>query len=79
MEKHDILASYLQDGFVIVKDVFCKKDVEDCKKDLIEICLAASFCDEEKISVEEALKKVFGGKATVSMFEMTKLVSKHLS
>ena len=59
MEKHDILASYLQDGFVIVKDVFCKKDVEDCKKDLIEICLAASFCDEEKISVEEALKKVF--------------------
>ncbi len=25
------------------------------------------------------LKKVFGGKAVVNMFEMTKLVSKHLS
>ncbi|MBP6650726.1 MAG: hypothetical protein KA281_14275, partial [Bacteroidia bacterium] len=25
------------------------------------------------------LKKVFGGKKTVSMFEMTKLVNKHLS
>ncbi|MFA4827566.1 MAG: SWIB/MDM2 domain-containing protein [Candidatus Shapirobacteria bacterium] len=27
----------------------------------------------------EDLKKVFGGKAVVDMFEMTKLVSKHLS
>ncbi len=28
---------------------------------------------------DEALKKVFGGKERVNMFEMTKLVSKHLS
>ena len=28
---------------------------------------------------DAALKVVFGGKATVSMFDMTKLVSKHLS
>ena len=31
------------------------------------------------INADAALKKVFGGKATVNMFEMTKLVSKHLS
>ncbi len=30
------------------------------------------------IKADEALKPVFGGKATVNMFEMTKLVSKHL-
>jgi len=31
------------------------------------------------INADEALKRVFGGKAKVSMFEMTKLISKHLS
>jgi chromatin remodeling complex protein RSC6 len=31
------------------------------------------------INADPALKAVFGGKSTVSMFEMTKLVSKHLS
>jgi upstream activation factor subunit UAF30 len=31
------------------------------------------------INADENLKKVFGGKAQVSMFDMTKLVSKHLS
>ena len=30
------------------------------------------------IKADDALKAVFGGKATVNMFEMTKLVSKHL-
>jgi len=38
--------------------------------------------DEKKkrnIIADENLKKVFGGKAVVDMFEMTKLVSKHLS
>jgi len=30
------------------------------------------------IKADAALKPVFGGKATVNMFEMTKLVSKHL-
>ena len=30
------------------------------------------------IKADAALKIVFGGKATVNMFEMTKLVSKHL-
>ena len=30
------------------------------------------------INADEALKKVFSGKRQVSMFEMTKLVSKHL-
>ncbi|HZM69277.1 MAG TPA: SWIB/MDM2 domain-containing protein [Candidatus Cryosericum sp.] len=30
------------------------------------------------INADERLKKVFGGKKQVSMFEMTKLVSKHL-
>ena len=31
------------------------------------------------INADEKLKKVFGGKTKVSMFEMTKLISKHLS
>ena len=31
------------------------------------------------INADAALKVVFGGKAQVSMFDMTKLVSKHLS
>ena len=30
------------------------------------------------INSDASLKPVFGGKATVNMFEMTKLVSKHL-
>jgi chromatin remodeling complex protein RSC6 len=30
------------------------------------------------IKADAALKPIFGGKASVSMFEMTKLVSKHL-
>jgi upstream activation factor subunit UAF30 len=30
------------------------------------------------IKADAALKPVFGGKSTVNMFEMTKLVSKHL-
>ena len=34
---------------------------------------------KRNINADEALKKVFDGKGTVDMFEMTKLVSKHLS
>jgi chromatin remodeling complex protein RSC6 len=35
--------------------------------------------NKRMIKADEPLKAVFGGKATVNMFEMTKLVSKHLS
>ncbi len=35
--------------------------------------------NKRNINADEALKKVFGGKETVNMFEMTKLVSAHLS
>ncbi len=35
--------------------------------------------NKRNINADEKLKKVFDGKATVNMFEMTKLVSKHLS
>ncbi len=35
--------------------------------------------NKRNINADEPLKKVFGGKATVNMFEMTKLVSAHLS
>lgn len=35
--------------------------------------------NKRNIVADENLKKVFGGKEVVSMFEMTKLVSKHLS
>ena len=31
-----------------------------------------------QINADEALKAVFGGKKSVSMFEMTKLVSRHV-
>ena len=37
--------------------------------------------DEKKrtnINADDALKAVFGGKKTVTMFEMTKLVSQHI-
>ena len=40
-------------------------------------------CQDEKnkrnINPDEKLAKVFGSKASINMFEMTKLVSKHLS
>lgn len=35
--------------------------------------------NKRNINADPALKKVFGGKDMVNMFEMTKLVSKHLS
>jgi len=35
--------------------------------------------NKRNINADEALTKVFGGKKMVNMFEMTKLVSKHLS
>ena len=35
--------------------------------------------NRRNINADAALLKVFGGKKTASMFEMTKLVSKHLS
>ncbi len=35
--------------------------------------------NRRNINADENLKAVFGGKSTVSMFEMTKLVGKHLS
>lgn len=35
--------------------------------------------NKRDIIADENLKKVFDGKAVVNMFEMTKLVSKHLS
>ena len=34
--------------------------------------------NKRMINADETLKTVFGGKKTVNMFEMTKLVSKHL-
>ncbi|MBK9240912.1 MAG: hypothetical protein IPL75_11755 [Acidobacteria bacterium] len=34
--------------------------------------------NKRMIKADDKLKVVFGGKATVNMFEMTKLVSKHL-
>ena len=35
--------------------------------------------DRKQINADAALKVVFGGKAKVSMFEMSKLVSKHVA
>ena len=35
--------------------------------------------NKRNIMADEALTKVFGGKKVVNMFEMTKLVSKHLT
>ncbi|MEX0962121.1 MAG: SWIB/MDM2 domain-containing protein [Simkaniaceae bacterium] len=35
--------------------------------------------NRRNIIADEKLKKVFGGKKTVNMFEMTKLINNHLS
>jgi upstream activation factor subunit UAF30 len=35
--------------------------------------------NKRNINADENLKKIFDGKSVVNMFEMTKLVSKHLS
>ncbi len=35
--------------------------------------------DKRQINADEKLRPIFGGKSQVSMFEMTKLVSHHLS
>ena len=35
--------------------------------------------EKRNINADDNLKVVFGGKKTVTMFEMTKLVNKHLS
>ena len=35
--------------------------------------------NKRQINADAALKPIFGGKASVSMFDMTKMVSKHLS
>lgn len=35
--------------------------------------------NKRNINADDNLKKIFKGKKTVSMFDMTKLVSKHLS
>ncbi len=35
--------------------------------------------DRKKINADASLLKVFGGKKSVDMFEMTRLVNKHLS
>jgi upstream activation factor subunit UAF30 len=35
--------------------------------------------NKRNIKADEKLKKLFGGKSTVTMFEMTALISKHLS
>ncbi len=35
--------------------------------------------ERRNINADDNLKKVFGGKKTVNMFEMTKLIAKHLS
>jgi len=34
--------------------------------------------NKRNINADDKLKKIFGGKKQVSMFEMTKLVNKHL-
>lgn len=45
--------------------------------------IKANNCQDTKnkrnINPDEKLAKVFGGKKTINMFEMTKLVSKHLT
>jgi hypothetical protein len=43
-----------------------------------EVRPQADAKNRRMIKADAALKPVFGGKATVNMFEMTKLVNKHL-
>jgi chromatin remodeling complex protein RSC6 len=53
----------------------------DVTKKLWAYCKKNGLQDQKNkrmIKADENLKPVFGGKSTVNMFEMTKLVSKHL-
>ena len=51
-----------------------KKLWEDIKKNNLQ-----DQTNRRNINADAALQSVFGGKRTVNMFEMTKLVAKHLS
>ena len=44
----------------------------------IDCGLSETVCPADAIHADDALKVIFGGKKSVSMFEMTKHVSKHL-
>jgi chromatin remodeling complex protein RSC6 len=73
MEVSDDLAAVVGKGPMprseVVKKIWAyikKHDLQDPK-------------NKRDIIADDTLKKVFGGKAKVNMFEMTKLVSQHLS
>ena len=66
---HPVIGSKAMPRTEVVKGIWAyikKNKLQDAK-------------ERRNINADENLKKVFGGKKTVSMFEMTKLVNKHLS
>ncbi|HEY0221181.1 MAG TPA: SWIB/MDM2 domain-containing protein [Candidatus Paceibacterota bacterium] len=67
------LAVVVGKGPMPVSEVIKKLWVYIKKNDLQDVK------NKRNINADANLKKVFGGKATVSMFEMTKLIFKHLS
>ena len=66
---HPVIGSKLMPRTEVVKkvwDYIKKNNLQDPK-------------ERRNINADENLRAVFGGKKTVSMFEMTKLISGHLS
>ena len=55
------------------------KRTKDFERSFKKLKQAGLSKNKRNIVADENLKKVFGGKSVVNMFEMTKLVSKHLS
>jgi preprotein translocase subunit SecA len=79
----DDTARYAEVNQLVGQLVECEKDPATGTYPEGNIDSAGDFKKDEKnkrnINGDAALKTVFGGKSVVNMFEMTKLVSKHLS
>jgi upstream activation factor subunit UAF30 len=73
MQPDEVLAEVVGDKAIprteITKKLWAyikKNDLQDAK-------------NKRNINADDKLKAVFGGKKTVNMFEMTKLIAKHIS
>ncbi|MBI2278693.1 MAG: SWIB/MDM2 domain-containing protein [Candidatus Brennerbacteria bacterium] len=73
MQVDEVLAAVVGEGPMPRSEVV-KKLWEYIKKHNLQ-----DPSNKRNINADAKLKEVFGGKATVNMFEMTKLVSNHLS
>ncbi len=66
-------------GAVVGKGPMPRSEVVKKLWDYIRKNKLQDSANKRNINADDKLKAVFGGRGTVNMFEMTKLVSKHLS